>query len=254
MKMTASGTSISRLLAAFKTTMSNTGSARRRQSVYAAESLETRVLPATFTVANLDDAGSGSLRQAIIDANNQAGADLIQFQAGLTGTITLTTGQLSITDSVTINGPGADKLAISANNAAHRVIHVDNGNVSLIDVSISGLTIRDGGDGVTSINGAGVQSGENLTLQAVTITGNDTANLGGGGIQIFGGNFVLQNSTVFGNRANQGGGVELFGASHVIINSTISGNTAKGLGGGLVAIVDNDRPQFHNHRQSIRLR
>ncbi len=236
MKMTASGTSISRLLAAFKTTMSNTGSARRRQSVYAAESLETRVLPATFTVANLDDAGSGSLRQAIIDANNQAGADLIQFQAGLTGTITLTTGQLSITDSVTINGPGADKLAISANNAAHRVIHVDNGNVSLIDVSISGLTIRDGGDGVTSINGAGVQSGENLTLQAVTITGNDTANLGGGGIQIFGGNFVLQNSTVFGNRANQGGGVELFGASHVIINSTISGNTAKGLGGGLVVI------------------
>ncbi|MDG4548947.1 MAG: hypothetical protein P9F19_05990 [Candidatus Contendobacter sp.] len=49
---------------------------------------------ATFTVTNLADAGGGSLRQAILDANGAAGADTITFQAGLTGTITLT---LSIT-------------------------------------------------------------------------------------------------------------------------------------------------------------
>jgi hypothetical protein len=33
--------------------------------------LEERIVPATFTVINTGDAGVGSLRQAIIDANNE---------------------------------------------------------------------------------------------------------------------------------------------------------------------------------------
>ena len=33
----------------------------------------------TFTVANTNDSGSGSLRQAITDANNNAGTDMITF-------------------------------------------------------------------------------------------------------------------------------------------------------------------------------
>lgn len=39
-------------------------------------------LLATFTVTNTDDSGAGSLRQAIIDANNNAGADSIVFNIG----------------------------------------------------------------------------------------------------------------------------------------------------------------------------
>ncbi|MGH7963573.1 MAG: hypothetical protein ACRERD_17410, partial [Candidatus Binatia bacterium] len=58
----------------------------------------------TFTVTNLDNAGTGSLRQAILDANALAGADIITFQSGLTGTITLTSGELTIADSVDIQG------------------------------------------------------------------------------------------------------------------------------------------------------
>ena len=69
---------------------------------------------APFTVSNLNDAGPGSLRQAIEDANGLAGADTIGFQAGLTGTITLTTGQLEITDSVDIQGPGRDRSRSAA--------------------------------------------------------------------------------------------------------------------------------------------
>jgi hypothetical protein len=54
------------------------------------ESLEERCVPAmTFTVMNLNDMGTGSLRQAIMDANGNAGADTIVFQPGLSGTITL---------------------------------------------------------------------------------------------------------------------------------------------------------------------
>ena len=44
---------------------------------------------ATITVTNLDDAGAGSLRDAIGQANAAAGADTIRFQAGLSGVIPL---------------------------------------------------------------------------------------------------------------------------------------------------------------------
>ena len=47
--------------------------------------LEERVVPATFTVVNNLDSGTGSLRQAIIDANTTAGNDTIDF-AFATGT------------------------------------------------------------------------------------------------------------------------------------------------------------------------
>ena len=43
---------------------------------------------ATFTVTNTNDSGSGTLRQAILDANANAGvADTINFDSGVTGAI-----------------------------------------------------------------------------------------------------------------------------------------------------------------------
>jgi len=56
-------------------------------------------LASTFTVINLSPTGPGSLRQAILSANQHPGPDLINFQPGLTGMIPITT-ELSITDSV----------------------------------------------------------------------------------------------------------------------------------------------------------
>ena len=52
-----------------------------------------------------------SFREAILDANAASGADTIHFM-GVTGTITLAS-QIDVTDSVTIDGPGADQLTIS---------------------------------------------------------------------------------------------------------------------------------------------
>src|SRR5262249_48407479 len=46
------------------------------------EALETRTLPATFTVSSTADAGAGSLRQAILDANKNPGSDQIIFNLG----------------------------------------------------------------------------------------------------------------------------------------------------------------------------
>src|SRR3984893_8363504 len=72
---------------------------------------------ATFTVTNTNDSGAGSLRQAILDANANTGADLIHVSVTGTGydgsgvcTIAPTSPLPSIDDTVTIDGytqPGA---------------------------------------------------------------------------------------------------------------------------------------------------
>ena len=94
-------------------------------------------LPANIiVVTNTNDSGSGSLRQALVDAND---GDTINFDSSLNGQrITLTSGQLSVDKSVTINGPGADNLAVDG-NAQSRVF-----GVSSKTVTISGLTITNG--------------------------------------------------------------------------------------------------------------
>src|SRR5687768_5493280 len=83
------------------------------------ETLEGRCLLSTFSVLNVLDSGPGSLRDAIMAANSAPGADLIRFApAASDGTIALTGGQLSITDDLTIAGPGAKRLAVSGNDAS----------------------------------------------------------------------------------------------------------------------------------------
>src|SRR5262245_3058191 len=77
------------------------------------EGLEERVVPTTVT--NLNDAGAGSLRQEV--ANTAAGGT-VNFAAGLTGTITLTTGQITINKSLTVAGPGPGVITVSGNNAS----------------------------------------------------------------------------------------------------------------------------------------
>src|SRR5262245_31303377 len=81
---------------------------RRRDPAQAAtrpnlEVLEDRTVPSTFSVLNLADSGEGSLRQAVLDANANTGADVIRFDGRLQGTITLAS-ELSITDDLAING------------------------------------------------------------------------------------------------------------------------------------------------------
>src|SRR5206468_1420183 len=103
------------------------------------EALEKRNLLSALTVVNLADSGPGSLRDAVRQANAAAGADMIGFAAGLSGQITLTTGQLEIsgtTGPTTINGPGVNLLAVNGNNS-DRVFQVDTG----VTAAISGITI-----------------------------------------------------------------------------------------------------------------
>src|SRR5439155_4822030 len=85
------------------------------------ESLEERTVLSTLTVSNTLDSGKGSLRDAIKKANS---GDTIVFDSSLNGqTITLSSGELAITQSLDIEGPGAGLLAISGNQAS-RVLDI----------------------------------------------------------------------------------------------------------------------------------
>src|SRR5262245_32414326 len=129
------------------------------------ECLSDRIVPSAFHVTPLAESGPGSLRAAVAQANAHPGADAIDFQPGLTGTIALTGGELDITDAVKINGPGADKLTVSGNHTS-RVFQVEAGET----VSISGLTIAGGNAG--SGNGGGIDNFGALTVSNVAFSGN----------------------------------------------------------------------------------
>jgi hypothetical protein len=93
------------------------------------ERLEDRAVPSTFAVDNFADSGLGSLRQAVLDANANPGADLIRFApSARDGTVVLTSGELNITDDLHIDGPGAARLAVSGNDAS-RVFQISSGVV-----------------------------------------------------------------------------------------------------------------------------
>lgn len=130
------------------------------------EMLEDRTLPSVFLVQNLSDAGPGSLRAAISAANANPGADEIDFAPGLGGTIHLASGSLSITDTVTIDGPGASKLAVSGDDT-HRVLDISGG----ASAAIQGLAIVHG----SADQGAGIfnESGSSLSVTDCTFTNNN---------------------------------------------------------------------------------
>ncbi|MFN6472326.1 MAG: beta strand repeat-containing protein [Nostoc sp. SerVER01] len=190
---------------------------------------------ANIVVTNTNDSGEGSLRQAILDANASAGADTISFTGSVftdatPDTITLTSGQLTITDDVTIEGTGANQLTVSGNNAS-RVFNISNGGT---DATIDALTIANG----NADNGAGilVNGGSSLVLTDSTVSNNNAnGGFGGAGIgNLGGGTATVINSTISGNTSTVfGGGIASQGTLNVT-NSTISGNSSGQFGGGLI--------------------
>jgi hypothetical protein len=215
----------------------------------------------TITVTTTNDSGPGSLRQALVDAND---SDTIAF--AVTGTIGLTSGELAIDKNVTITGPGPDRLAVSGSFSTFRVFHIMPGRT----VNIEGLTVTFGfaqfdvGGGIlndhailtltncsVATNGAfyggggiyndGAKGSATLTIIDSSVTGNGVGGSSpadGGGIYNNGAAILtISNSTISGNSAIgdlelSGGGGGIAGGG-TIINSTIAGNHAALQGGGI---------------------
>lgn len=218
---------------------------------------------AIFTTTNTNNAGAGSLRQQILDANGNAGADEVRFDPGVfngaQGAITLatqldvdTTGGNDITISgafgasnVNISGDDAvrvfsiagdsnatlDSLTISNGNAAGGdgggIQNTNNGNLTITNSNI----INNSSDG----NGAGINNGNgNLTISNGNISGNTSDSIGGGIYNTLG-NVTITNTAIANNAAGNndpGGGINNGAGNITITNSTISGNTAE-IGAGI---------------------
>jgi hypothetical protein len=128
------------------------------------EVLETRCLLSTFTVTNTADSGDGSLRQAILDADNDSGPNTILFAIpGHDHTITPTSPLPNITTPTTLD---------STTQPGHRVELVGPGSGDglflLMDGGVDGLVVRGFGRGIRSA------VGNNLSLTDDKITGNQT--------------------------------------------------------------------------------
>ncbi|BAZ09186.1 hypothetical protein NIES4071_09920 [Calothrix sp. NIES-4071] len=174
----------------------------------------------------------GSLRQALINANTFTGTDNITFNIPTTDTgytaktgmytITLARALDSISDDVNITGLGANKLAVSGNNAV-RVFTINSGKT----VNIDGLTIESG----KSVYGGGLYNYGTLTVMNSTLSRN-SANEGGGIVNT--GTLTVTNSTLDSNSATSGGGIINTGTL-TVTNSTLDSNSAtSGGGGGIV--------------------
>ena len=207
---------------------------------------------AVETVANLDDAGPGSLRQAIADVD--AGGT-VAFAAGVSGTITLTSGQLSVDKAMTIDGPGAQELTVSGNDSS-RIVDV----VTAGDVELSGLTLtrgrfeapmmEPGYGGAVRKGGAGTLSIRDAQITDSTLTSTSAGiPMFGGGLAVTEGDLVLERVTLAGNVAEgsngYGGGLMLhsWAGSATLRDVTIAGNSATENGGGaFVGNADSGEP------------
>src|SRR6516225_357694 len=164
--------------------------------------LEDRRLLSTIVVNNPTDTpvvGQIDLRQAIVLANTNGGAETITFdktvfKAPQTITLNPTLGQLELSDTTgteAIVGPKAG-VTVDAGGAS-RVFQVDGG----VTASISGLTIS--GGNTTGSGGGLYNDGGNVTLTNCTVSGNSAttpASSLGGGLFSRNGTLTLTNCTV----------------------------------------------------------
>jgi hypothetical protein len=211
------------------------------------------------------DAVEGSLRQALINAEDFEGDNTITFAApqAVDNTINLVAALPNINSDLIIDGPGASRLTIQRSGEEAFNIFTINGG----EVQIEGLTLANGfaegtiadaenatqgsrggaidissTSSVVLINNSVIQGSEannggaianlsrSLTINNSTITGNTGSN--GGGILNLGGTIRITNSTIANNQANVGGGIFNFGGL-TLTNSTIANNIADSSAGGL---------------------
>jgi len=214
----------------------------------------------TFTVVNTTDAvddniGDGicaaaspaacTLRAAVQEANAWPGTDTILINAG-TYNLTITgagetaaaTGDLNISEDVTIKGAGSSTTFIDGNTSSHlddatdRIFDISQASIT---VTISDITIQ---NGAVATPGGGITNSGDLTLRDSVIRDNVTTAGAGGGGGIYTLNRLTLDNVEIDNNDSQlsiGGGISTNASSSVttINNSTLSNNTATQNGGGI---------------------
>lgn len=180
---------------------------------------------ATIGVTSTADNGAGTLRAALALATN---GDKINFSLPLPATITLTNGELFVTNNVTIIGPGPGNLSISGNTNSRVFNIATNCTVNLFE-----LTLR---DGRASSDGGGIFNAGTLTLSNCLVafniagSGGPSSFAGGSGGGIFNvGAAIAVACTFQSNRGGTGGP----GSPHDPFNPAATPGGPGGNGGGI---------------------
>ncbi len=203
---------------------------------------------ATIPVLNCADDGSpGSLRESVAQALSGDVIDLSQLTCSM---ITLGSGVIDIeVDDLTLRGPGATQLAISADGLDRVLRHAASGSLT-----IEALTITRGSHKVERNDigyGGCIASASNLVLIDTVVHDCIAQGVGSYGGAVLSGPLTMTRSTISGSTAfgdhptngtaAYGGGAFSYGVD--LVESTISGNRAIGthnpplshweIGGGL---------------------
>ena len=207
------------------------------------------------SVANSNDSGAGTLRQALLDICT---GGTIDFNPALSGASIFLASTLTITTDITVDGSAlVSPITISGDSdnngvADVRVFIVNAGVTATLDSLIvsRGKFIGNGGgilnngtltvtnstlSNNTATNGGGIYNIGTLTVTNSTIFSNSatTAAAQGGGLWNSGG-MTVENSTLSGNTSSLNGGAIHNAGTLTIANSTLSGNSATTNGGGMV--------------------
>jgi hypothetical protein len=197
-----------------------------------------------FHVTSNADFGAGTLRDAIDQANANAGPDEITFAEAL-GTITVT-GQMEISDTLTITGPAGGQVISGDGQTRILAVTTEDTPLTLENLVLTdGLTTATGQSpfcGETDGNGGALCSNSAVHLSRVTIQNSRTqgSNADGGGARLFVGgtitDSIIRNNRVEGT-STDGGGLRA-GGELIVHNTLIEGNQTLGgggsWGGGLV--------------------
>ena len=206
--------------------------------------LEDRVMPATFTVTNIGDngggnpapnAGTGTLRQAIIDANANPGADTIVFSDGSNSSTNFNIGVNTIAlaaalpafkssgGTIAIQGSGANHLTLTSSFDGQAISDSGGSSLTISGVKLSGFHNTDAGGLAT------LTTPVNWEFDNCLITGCTAGTYGGGVFYLEGGTFsgnnqhlTFKNCTISGNTATMGSGGFLYSYEAIGIVVTFS--------------------------------
>jgi hypothetical protein len=194
---------------------------------------------ATFVVSSTSDSGSGSLRQAILDANAVFGGDIVF--SNVTGTITLLSQLPTIATSISITGPGAKSLKLSGSSTSRVFavtgylkltgVTVANGKVYGGNGSNAPATIdyngRNGFNGGDATGGALYNQGTTYVFDCSFLTNNAAGGNGGNG---------SGGAHLGGDGGNGGGGYggAIYNLNTLVLsNCTFTGNSVTNGTGGV---------------------
>jgi CSLREA domain-containing protein len=230
--------------------------------------LPSSAVAASFSVTQTADTPVGqncdatptdcSLREAVTSAEGAGGADLVSVQPGI---YTLSNGQLTVSEALTVAGAGASAADVTIDgDDASRIFEVAGGSLDL-DLMTLANGLEDGGTGQGMGGAILAASGTTLTLSDAAITSSRVTGLSGarGGAIHSQGTVILRDSDLThntalassaGNGTAQGGAVEMEnGSLEVRAGSTIDHNTSEGpsawgggafVNSGAAAIADSD--------------